>query len=260
MRWGLALGAALITLASPFAVARASDRQFAYTYGSSVLGPDEVEFEPWTTARLGRAEFYRRFDERLEFEAGLSERLQTSLYLNFSATGQGPAAARSSAFEFEGISSEWKFKLTDPVAHPLGSALYAEVTMNALEADLEGKLILDKRVGPFLAALNLVGEREWSLEHATAAQETAVEVDAAFAWLVRHNLSLGLEARSVNVLGPAGRSVLFAGPALSYSTKAWWAALAFQPQLIALRGATNGRLNLEDQERLEARLLLGFHL
>ena len=241
-------------------VAAASERRFAYTYESAVLGPEQIEFEPWTTARIDRADFYRRFDERLEFEIGLTARLQTSLYLNFTALGQGPADARTSSFEFEGISSEWKFKLTDPVAHAVGSALYFEVRVNALEAELEGKVILDKRMGNWLGALNLVAEHEWSVAHPDVEQETVLELDAGLAWLISHNWSVGLEARNVNRLGDDGYSVIFAGPVASYAAKSWWVALAIQPQLVALRGATRSGLNLYDHERLEARLLLGFHL
>lgn len=222
--------------------------------------PTSSSSQPWTTARLGRDEFYRRLDERLEFEIGLTERLQTALYINFTAKGQGPASDRTSSFEFEGVSSEWKLKLTDPVAHAVGSALYLEATVNPLEAELEGKVILDKRFGDFLAALNLVAEHEWSVEHPTSEQETALELDAGFGWLISHSWSIGLEARSVNRLGDEGYSVVYAGPVASYAAKSWWAALAMQPQVVALHGATKGGLNLDDQERLQARLLVGFHL
>lgn len=82
MRWTKTL--AIIGLSTIWTgVAAGSERRFAYTYESAVLGPEQIELEPWTTARIGRGDFYRRFDERLEFEIGLTERLQTSLYLNF---------------------------------------------------------------------------------------------------------------------------------------------------------------------------------
>ncbi len=98
------------------------------------------------------------------------------------------------------------------------------------------------------------------MEHPDAEQETAIEVDAGVAFLINHSWSVGLEARNVNLLGDEGHSVLFAGPAVSYAAKKWWAALAVQPQLVALRGATRGGLNLDAHERLETRLLFGIHL
>src|SRR6478609_9931336 len=70
------------------APAGATDRHFTYTYESGVLAPVHVEVEPWTTFRIGREDFYSAIDNRLEFELGLTERLQTSLYFNTSATAQ----------------------------------------------------------------------------------------------------------------------------------------------------------------------------
>src|SRR5690349_18573651 len=110
-------------LAGPLSgVARATDRHFVYTYESGVLNPGDAELEPWTTNRFGRDRYYNRFDQRVEFELGLVERLQTSFYLNFASitqdivvedgTGQS-VLVRESETEFEGVSSEWKFKVTD---------------------------------------------------------------------------------------------------------------------------------------------------
>jgi len=237
-----------------------SERRFTYTYDSSVLGVGHVELEPWTTVRLGRTEFYRRFDNRLEFEAGLTDRLQTALYINTSAKAQGPAGARTSEFELEGIASEWKYKLTDPVADAFGSALYLEATASTLEAEVEGKAILDKRFGDWLAAVNLVGEQEWSVEEPGTEPETKLELDAGLAWIRHEAWSLGLELRSVTRLGSAGYSVLYAGPTAGYAAESWWAALSVMPQVVALSGATTGPLALADQERLQVRLLMGFHL
>ena len=60
------------------------------------------------------------------------------------------------------MSSEWKLKLSDPVADRAGVALYAELSAGPSEVELEGKLIFDKRAGRFLGALNLAAEHEWA--------------------------------------------------------------------------------------------------
>src|SRR6187402_675980 len=136
----LFIGAFLSAASSAFA----TERHFTYNYESGVLAPGHVELEPWTTVRVGREDFYSRIDNRLEFELGLSERLQSSLYLNTTATAQDVTdadgiTARQRSFELSGISSEWKFKLTDPVADAFGSALYLEGSYGNSEAELEGK-------------------------------------------------------------------------------------------------------------------------
>ncbi|HEX6764409.1 MAG TPA: hypothetical protein VF103_03005, partial [Polyangiaceae bacterium] len=63
--------------------AAATERHFAFTYETGVLGPGEAEIEPWTTFRVGREHYYSRIDNRLEFEFGVVKNLQTSLYWNF---------------------------------------------------------------------------------------------------------------------------------------------------------------------------------
>src|SRR5262245_49356872 len=65
------------------ATARANERHFTYTYESAVLPKGAKEMEVWSTFRTGRNNFYSRMDHRLEYEVGLTDRLQTSFYLNF---------------------------------------------------------------------------------------------------------------------------------------------------------------------------------
>jgi hypothetical protein len=110
------------------APAAASERHFTYTYESGVLSPGAREVEPWSTFRLGKSDFYSRFDSRIEAELGLTDRLQTAFYLNMKAVTADTPAGRSSSTELEGISSEWKFKLSDPVADRVGAALYGELS------------------------------------------------------------------------------------------------------------------------------------
>jgi len=242
------------------AFASGSERHFAYTYESSVLRPGTREFEPWTTFRLGRSGFYSRLDSRLEAELGLTDRLQTALYLNLSSTVSDAPDGRVSRTELKGISSEWKLKLSDPVADRIGAAGYLELTAGPSEVELEGKLILDKRAGRVLGALNLVAEHEWSFEEPQTEREKIFEVDAAGCVFLTPRLTAGLELRSHTVVPPTGettRSALFLGPAISYATEDWWVAVSVLPQIRALAGASDGHLDLVEHERVEVRLLVG---
>src|SRR5690242_16308368 len=60
------------------------DRNFARTYQSITLAKGIKDLEVWNTLRTGRDDFYRRLDQRIEFEVGLTDKLQTALYLNAS--------------------------------------------------------------------------------------------------------------------------------------------------------------------------------
>jgi hypothetical protein len=254
--WAVAL---LITIAATPAFA--SERHFTYTYESVVLHPGGREIEPWSTFRLGRESYFARLDTRLEAELGLTERLQTSLYLNLSSTTRDTDAGRVSSSEIEGISSEWKMKLSDPVADAAGFAVYGELSGGPGEVELEGKLIVDKRVGRWLAAANLSAESEWEFAEAGATErETKLELTAASCYFLKPGLTAGLELRSHTVLPPAGeptRSALFLGPTLSYSREGWWVAASVLPQLTALTGASSGHRDLVEHEKLELRVLFG---
>lgn len=258
-------GAAVLLLLAlllwPAAPAAASERRFTYTYQSNVLHVGGREIEPWNTFRIGRRDHYSRLDTRLEAEMGVTDRLQTSIYLNLKSLSEDTLAGRESSTELEGISSEWKWKLADPVADRFGFALYGEVSGGPQSFELEGKLIADKRVGNWLGALNVSYEHEWEFEEEDETErESAFEVTAGSAWFLKPSLSLGVEVRSHTVLLPGDeptRSALFAGPVLSYARGGWWIAASVMPQLVALSGKSDGNLDLVEHERVEARILFG---
>src|SRR5262249_40260331 len=141
-------------------LARANDRHFSYTYESAVLAPGEKELEVWTTYRNGRDTRYTRFDERLEFEIGLVPGLQTSFYLNLTRISQNVNGELATSTDVS-VSNEWKWRLLDSSVDAIGLALYAEITGSTSELELEGKLIIDKRIGNLLLAANFVAEHEW---------------------------------------------------------------------------------------------------
>lgn len=251
---------AMLVITGCAASAAASERHFTYTYESGVLRPGERELEPWSTFRLGKSQFFSRLDTRIEAELGLTDRLQTALYLNLSATTAETSLGRVSSTELVGLSSEWKLKLADPVADRAGVALYGEASAGPSEAGIETKLILDKRAGRLLGALNLVAEHEWKFEGPETERESTLEVDGGVAWFFTPRLTAGLEIRSHTVFPPGEgptRSALFLGPTLSFVKGSWWIAASAMPQLRALAGASEGHLDLEEHERVEVRVLFG---
>jgi hypothetical protein len=259
--------ALLLTAASlavlPF-TSSANERHFTYTYESAVLPPGAREVEVWSTARLGREGRYTRFDERVEFEVGLTERLQTSLYLNFNSVSQRVGEEIQSTTNFDGISSEWKYKLKDPVADAFGLALYGELSLRPDEIELEAKLILDKRMGPVLLAANLVLENGFEFGATETEPVFLVEVVGGASYFLTPRLSLGLEVRNTNRFHEYTAmefSALHAGPVVSYAADNWWLSFTVLPQLPALkRTEGGGALVLTEHEKFNARLLFSFHL
>jgi hypothetical protein len=264
--------AAVLCLVRP---AAATERHFGYTYESGVLNPGKAELEPWTTWRFGRADYFSRFDQRIEFELGVIQNLQTAFYWNFEAKSEDVTVTdattnppttkleRQTELAFASVSSEWKYKLMDPMADPLGFALYFEGSLGPVEAELEGKLIFDKRLKSVLLAANLVGEYEWEFDQPDkTVREATLELDLAAGYFLNPRFSVGLELRPVFEFEGLDfeHAEMYAGPTLGYASERWWAALSIMPQAFAFKGATSGNQNLESQERVQTRVLMGMDL
>ncbi|MBI4509431.1 MAG: hypothetical protein HY698_07320 [Deltaproteobacteria bacterium] len=257
------LGLGACAIAALPRVAEANERHMTYTYESAVMPKGAMELELWTTPRIGRDKSFARFDQRVELEYGVTDSLLTALYLNFNYVRADTGAGTESDLEFAGISSEWKYKLLDPVADAFGLAVYGEVTASHEEGELEAKVILDKKIGNVHLAVNLVAEVERYFEEGE--NELILEADLGAVYRFTPNFSAGIEVRNHNEF-PGFKeyehSALFAGPVVSYATEKWWAAFTFLPQLPALKTHEHGdsSLDLAEHEKYNARLLVAFHL
>jgi len=238
------------------------DRLFTYTYQSTVLSAGQNEIEVWNTYRTGKATFFNRLDQRLEFETGLGKGLQSSFYVNFSSKAE--ATGLSAAGEIEtknslAFSNEWKLKLMDPVANLFGLALYGEYGIAADEFELEAKIIADKRIKKLTMAMNLSGEMEIEPEWE---KETVLDLNLALAWSLSPRFSLTLENmyRTVYVNGIAGHKAIFAGPGFSMVNERFWVNFTILPQVLAFSNTTSGKLDLDEFERVQFRLLFSYAL
>ena len=259
-----------------FTATQAQDRHFAWTYESVTLPKGAIDVEPWFTYKTGRKHFYNRMETRLEFEFGLTDRLQTAFYLN---TKHKALAVVDTADNIIGldkesefsISNEWKLNILNPSTSPIGLGLYAEYTLFAHEIELEGKILLDKKTEKNTLALNIVGEYEIEYEFEVnkngegeieTAKEVKIENDLAYMRMFKPHFGLGLELRNHNVFkdGEMEHSALFGGPTLFYSnTKeggiGFFIIFNVLPQITNLKGGD--ALDLGEYEKLNARFVLG---
>jgi len=260
---------------------QAQDRIFNYVYQSTVLNKGQKEIEVWNTISWEKTNFFREFDHRLEFEMGLCKNLQTSFYLNLNTTSEFSIGKKlvlnnsvvseqndtsiktGSEFSF---SNEWKYKLSDPVANFLGSALYAEIALGTTETEFEVKLILDKQINKFFTTLNLVGVygivKELNNGKAENEREYSAEINYGLSYKLGNHVHIGLEANSLNEFddGKISNSVLYAGPVLSFAGDKFWINLTVFPQITAFKGASDGGLDLTDHSKLDTRLLFSYAL
>ncbi|RPI00615.1 MAG: hypothetical protein EHM64_16915 [Ignavibacteriae bacterium] len=250
--------------------AHANERKFTYVYETSVLPPGAREIELWNTYRSDKGYFYRRLDQRVEYEFGVINNLMGSIYLNSSWYAQDSTGVKMNGADMTGqaisISSEWKYKLMDRVADLFGLALYGEATLGLHEDELEGKILFDKQFRSILLAFNGVVEQEWETEMdngiAQTEEELSLEFDLGASYQATPSFSFGFEMRNHNVIkdGDIEHSAFFAGPVVSYAAENWWATFTVLPQIASLKGSTTGNLDLHEYEKVEARLLFSFHL
>ena len=249
-------------------LAKAQDRVFNYTYQSNVMSTKEQELEAYNTFSLGKQDFYRGYQSKLEFETGIARHLQASFYLiTETATGynlnQDSALSSESSFA---VANEWKYQLSDPAANAVGSALYTEFELSREAFSWENKIILDKKMGRSTLALNLVGELESGkiLIGKLLARSRAfnAEVHAGYAYRIAEGWDLGLEARNINSRSEGSwiASNLFAGPMVCYYRDEFRANLTVMPQLHSFAGATRNGLDLDRFTKWESRLTFSFDL
>lgn len=259
------LSSLLLTLCT---LLRAQDRLFTYTYQSNVLAPQERELEAYTTFSLGKLDLYRDYESKLEFETGIARNLQASFYLIHEAStgfNLNQDSALSSSVSFT-LANEWKYKLSDPVAQAIGTAVYTEFEVSPDAFGWENKLILDKDLGKSTLALNLVGEWVFGKQvidkHLQPTREFNAEVHFGYAYQLNPNWHLGLEARNINrrSKGSWEASNLFAGPVVSYFRDGFWVNVTVLPQLHAFTGRTSHDLDLDRFTKWESRLAISFDL
>jgi hypothetical protein len=254
-------------------LAGGTERAFVSTYESRVLAPGDSELEPWTTFRVGRSRYYSALDGRLELEHGVAPGLQLALYWNFTTQTRDVIAddltgelTRSTESELSSASLELKYQLSDATADMIGSALYLETTLGPRESEIEGKLILDRSLGKWLLAANLGAEYELESVRGEDGSEleTSLVLEPALAlgYALPAGFGVGLELRApLGVAGESHSATLFGGPTLTWADRKYWAALGVEPQLVAFAHQSAGsRLDLDEHERLQIRLIAGFLL
>ena len=251
---------------------KAQDRSFARTYTSTVLPKGAIDLEFWHTSRFGHAnQFYHAQDQRMELEFGLGKNLQTAFYFNRYQKRFSEASNGTTTSNEIGFSNEWKFKLSDPTANKIGSALYFEAGLKGGdEVELETKIILDKYVGKSLFAFNGVAEfeKEFEWKNNSVKSEgwtTPIEFNLAYLYNIKPTLGLGFEIVNKNEIAKNQgwkNSVFYAGPTLNFRGGQWFVIANYLPQLANVHKTiySPGTKVLDKNERAEARILLGISL
>jgi hypothetical protein len=155
----------------------AGARHFTFIYEATTSAPGSVEMENSVTFQTGKDEGrFSQVDFRHEFEFGITDRLQLSVYVadwNY----QSGFAGQRSGYAYSGSALEAIYNLTNPVTDPIGFSVYEEIKAGDRLFESESKLIAQKNFGPLIAAYNATLEAEWEGDHL---QERQGEFQQAF--------------------------------------------------------------------------------
>ena len=249
----------------------AQDRHFAWSYNSPVVGKGNVDIEVWNTYSFGRKDYhYSALRQRLEFEFGVSDRIQTSFYLNSKHETIGPkdtseviAMTKTSEYSF---SNAWKFYLLNPSVNPVGLSAYLEYYLAQGEIELEGKIMVDKFTEKSRYVFNSTLEYELEFEPETddgkieteIEKEIKIENALGYMYHPKPHFGIGLEMVNRNAIAESKweYSALYAGPSVFFSRSKFFFIFNFMPQFANLTGE-NKPLELDDQEKILSRVLIG---
>jgi hypothetical protein len=157
-------------LAATSATSRANPRSLPFTYTTDTLPAGKVEMEHYVdvvplraiSPATGDTEWYLPSAFQTEIEIGLTDRLELGLYMTFVPD---PGEQYANTAQFPGVGTGLKQRLryvfADPGAWPIDVGVYGELVENEREIELEGKILLQKRLDRLRIAANVSAEYEW---------------------------------------------------------------------------------------------------
>lgn len=276
IRSALLAAAILPALASTM---HADENNFGYAYGTEILPKGHSEIYQWVTYRTGKADgSYRALDLQTEFEHGISDRLQASLYLNAIQHNVSDVTGFTDRdqFRFNGLQGSLKYSLSSPYKDPVGVALYVEPgykrysRKSGKREDIyffETKLLLQKNAmeGALIWVANLTAELERENDIGAGEWETELELQfsGGFSYRIAPGWFVGAETLFTSAfegarLDDLGEYAIFAGPNLHYASARWWTTLTVMPQLTGWP-ENSGARNLDNFEKVEVRLKVGIN-
>jgi hypothetical protein len=257
--------------------ARADENLLGYSYGADTLPKGHWELYQWITHRAGKADgTYRATDYYTELEYGITDRLQTSLYLTAATYKiRGVTDFEDQHYTgFSGARLAFKYNLRSAYKDGYGLAVYVEPEYSSRdkvpgdrvdEYALETKLIFQKNYldDTLFYIANLTAEPEVVREHGETEKELALEFSHGVSYRFAPNWFAGLENRWHTEFEPwqlhswthyAG----FVGPTLHYGAKQWWFTATWLRQFTGWPVSEHG-LTLDEHEKNEFRLKVGFN-
>ena len=241
--------AALLLAAAP---AFAGDRRFTYSYEVTTTPVGEVELEnyiTWKTDKDNDADF-DRIDFKHEIEFGVTDHIEIGVYLAEWRYEDGMSVTNDGV-SFRNFAVRGLFNLTSPVEDIVGIGLYGEIKLGEELFVLEGKVLLQKNIGPFILVYNGTIEAEW--EHEDYRDKKAEFANSlGFSYEIIPAVSVGVELLheiEYDDWSQWGDHVVYFGPNASYRGKGWFVTVTPLFQITDVAGEAN----------FQVRLIFGIH-
>jgi hypothetical protein len=141
----------------PAACAFAGVRHFDFLYEAPTSAPGSVEMENWITWKRGSDPRFDQIDIRHEFEFGVTDKFQLSLYV----ADWNYHSPDNEGFIFSDVAVEAIYNLSNPVIDPVGLSIYQEIRAGDRLVEWESKVIAQKNYGRWIFAYNATLEAVW---------------------------------------------------------------------------------------------------
>lgn len=237
--------AALLATGFTATQSNATERRFSYSYETTTAPVGTWEYEQWMTWK--HYDNKDRFDFRHELEYGITDRLQLGIYLADWRYEDKDGGDSKADYKSSGI--ELIYQLTDPNKSAFGSAIYGEVLVGDEKIELEGKLLLQKNIGPFVLVYNAVLEAEWEGDSLDNLDESKAVLENTFGASYQINPSFFVGVEAVHEIefaewSEAGDHVLYAGPNISFRKGNFFTTVAGLFQVTDVDGEPESQLRV----------------
>ena len=212
----------------------AGSRRFTYVYEVTTSPPGDVEIENWITWKTHKPDDhgFDRVEFRHELEFGITEKFQAAIYLADWNYHRGMSAGER-GFTLDGSALELIYNLSNPVADPIGLAIYQEFQGGYRRFESESKLLAQKNFGKFVVAYNATLEAKWEGE-GLEEREGEFQQSLGLSYEISPRLLIGAEF--VHEIGfpdwsDSEPGKFFAGPNISIRHRTCWATLTALAQI-----------------------------
>jgi hypothetical protein len=231
------IGRCFALFAALIANTRAADatpRPLPFTYTTETLGQGELEVEQYADVSpmkardpLGNPIWFAGTQFQTEFEYGITDRLELGLYVVYVPT-PSEYSFIAPMTETTGVKERLRYVFADPGAWPIDVGIYGELVEGQTEAEIEAKILLQRRLGKLRIDANLWAEYE---VYYVPQKDIALNPTLGTTYEISPSVHIGAETwMRVEFPNPAPHPrpfsvgpVAYVGPAVLFNFgKLWW--------------------------------------